>query len=579
MLVRMDVGTHLAGKYHIVETLEPRAYGNLYLVTDSVANRRWVLRQLALPEGERDRDLFLSHFYDEGERESSLIYVQLPRIQEFFVERGYAWTVREYIKGQSIQDYMAKNPDPIPPEIAKRWMLAVARALRVLHTQDPPWFLGGFGPEELLITEGKMRLVDFGRLRLFPPALYPTLEDPFLPEWSAPEIREQLATSRQADIWSLGALGYYLLGRADPSAANRLPLGSLRPDLPPELVTLIDTCMMGTLERFNTVEEVGDRLMGTRVSSVTSPAADDEKQRPAAPRTSRSPRLDLEPAELVFDNVKPGGVGVETLQVYNLGGGALAGEVRSDAPWLQFMPSHFQGNDEEIRVWVDPNLLPEEGSLEGVLRVSTPQEERVVPVRVNMLPPPLAKVPLPALVAVLLLLAVGPAAVISYFTGAAVQQVVAVYQANPHVDLLTHPPLQAPRSILRAAVPAGLLLALLGPVLVWLFYRLLPPSGQRRLKLIEAVCLFTPSIAWLVLTRVSQESVMGGGVLYKVLSQQPPLSISLPFFIINMVTAALILAPPSRYPGGMGANLAMRVVVIIMLLAVYAHVFWRYVFV
>lgn len=576
----MDVGTHLAGKYHIVETLEPRPYGNLYIVTDSVANRRWVLRQFTMPEGEKERQEFLTHFYSEGERQSSLIYVQLPRVQEFFIERGFAWTVRELIKGQTVQDYLARNPEPLAPEVAKRWMLAVARALRVLHTQDPPLFLGGFGPEELLITEGKMRLVDFGRLRLFPPSLFAKLEDPFLPEWIAPEIRKELATSRQADIWSLGALGYHLLTRADPSATDRQPMAALRADLAPELIALIDTCMMGTQERFNTVEEVGDRLMGRTASSAVTATTDEEKARPAPARTSRVPKLDVEPGELLFDQVKPGSVGVEILQVFNLGGGALAGEIQADMPWIQFMPRHFQGNDEEIRVWLDPNLMPEEGSVQGTLRVTTPQEERAIPVRVNMLPPAIAKVPTAVLLLVLLLLAVAPAAGLSYFTGAAFNEVVSVYRADPHqVDLLSNPALKNALVVLKAAVPAGLLLALLGPVLVWLFYRILPPSRQRRLKLIQAVCLFTPSIAWLILTRAAQETVMEGGVLYKVLSQQPPLSISFPFFIVNMVTAALILAPPSRYPGQMGSNLAMRAVVIIMLLALYAHVFWRYVFV
>lgn len=123
---------------------------------------------------------------------------------------GQAYLVMEWVPGRDLDEYVREEA----PALANRLGLFEEMAAAASHAHQRRVVHGDLKPSNVRVNEeGAVRLVDFGIAQL--------LEDDgagedaplraMTPEFAAPELREGDSPSTQSDVWSLGAILYWLL--------------------------------------------------------------------------------------------------------------------------------------------------------------------------------------------------------------------------------------------------------------------------------------------------------------------------------------------------------------------------------
>jgi serine/threonine-protein kinase len=160
------------------------------------------------------------------------------------------------------------------------WMLQVCEGLAAAHVEGI--IHRDLKPENLFITtEGDgtqvVKVLDFGIARSMQLASSVTREGERIgsPGYMSPEqIKDVRGVDERSDIWSLGVIMYEGLAGVAPFRAEGaiqvcveiltapvVPLGTLRPDLSPELVAVVERCMQRAVEaRFANVADLADAL-------------------------------------------------------------------------------------------------------------------------------------------------------------------------------------------------------------------------------------------------------------------------------------------------------------------------------
>ena len=123
---------------------------------------------------------------------------------------GQAWLVMEWISGRDLQQCRDDHDGDCRACLAQFLRLAEA----VNHAHQRQVVHGDIKPANVRVgDDGRVRLLDFGVARL----LAGEAEDArqriraLTPAWSAPELRAGDPVSTQSDLWSLGALLYWML--------------------------------------------------------------------------------------------------------------------------------------------------------------------------------------------------------------------------------------------------------------------------------------------------------------------------------------------------------------------------------
>lgn len=134
---------------------------------------------------------------------------------------GQAWLVMEWVDGEDLHQCREDHAEDCLACLGLFLRLAEA----VNHAHQRQIVHGDIKPANVRVgDDGRVRLLDFGVARL----LAADADDShtriraLTPAWSAPELRSGETVSTQSDLWSLGALLYWMLTgqRFEPELAN-----------------------------------------------------------------------------------------------------------------------------------------------------------------------------------------------------------------------------------------------------------------------------------------------------------------------------------------------------------------------
>ena len=297
----LPVGTALHSRYVLGRVLERNGYWIKYLAADtktggigavveyypaasrSVFRPEGSSRVQLLPDGDGEsvrsgRRKFLSKARTISQNVRS---EQLTRIYNCFEENDTAYLTMEYVRGESLCDYLKRIRRPLSADEAARLLLPFMEALARLHEKGI--LHGGISPETIIIRpDGKAKLVldlsqhfrgimDSGTEVLTPP--------PFL----APE---QYAAHRKqgpfTDVYALAATWYYAVtGKTPPRAVSRLQADPLvipgRPGIDvngKEKAVLAKALDPRPENRYQTMTEFRDALTATCADARKHPVLD-----------------------------------------------------------------------------------------------------------------------------------------------------------------------------------------------------------------------------------------------------------------------------------------------------------------
>jgi serine/threonine protein kinase len=265
----LSSGELLEHRYEIVAILKQDESGTSYLGHDlHIVGRTVVIKEsLDLsPEAQRE-------FMEQLMILAGLDHPNLVKVSDGFVgpNRG-KYMIMDYVKGETLEDIVGRR-GPLPEGEVIAIAQQLLRALGYLHYHSV--VPGNVAPANIVIKpDGKAVLVDYGtssRKRVVTEELFVT------PGFAAIDQYTGLIDAR-SDLYSLGAVMYYLLTGLVPPAAPNLVVGDsiLIPprELQPELSVTVERVILRAMEtypkdRYPSAEE----MLRTLDTAATKPAA------------------------------------------------------------------------------------------------------------------------------------------------------------------------------------------------------------------------------------------------------------------------------------------------------------------
>lgn len=228
-------GMLLQGRYVLGAILGSGGFSSVYHAWDRQAGGQEVaIKQINLQGLSAEESIEATNTFNrEVTVLSTLDHPQVPRIYHHFHDQNHWYLVLEYIKGQTLENFLAMLA--VQSRVLQlKEILAIVRqictVLEYLHSRQPPIVFRDLKPSNIIRTPtGKLCLIDFGIARHFRPGQARDTQPLGSPGYAAPEQYGRGQTTPQTDIYSLGTLFHFLLSGKDPAEAdNPLALPVLR---------------------------------------------------------------------------------------------------------------------------------------------------------------------------------------------------------------------------------------------------------------------------------------------------------------------------------------------------------------
>jgi serine/threonine-protein kinase len=257
-----EVGGSVAGRYEVLEVLGRGGMGAVYRVRDARGGR-----QLALKRGfardpskvERRKALLELEYYTLAQ----LAHPSIIEVYEYGVDDDGPFYTMELLDGADLD-----RRGRVPWQQACALLCDVASSLAILHARG--LLHRDVSARNVRCTAaGRAKLIDFGAMSPMGVAKQIIGTPPFM----APEVLQMQELDARADLYALGALGYFMLTGRHAYPARRFDelrdmwrsrptaLSRLAPAAPQALVALIERLLMlDRNARPQTAAEVMERL-------------------------------------------------------------------------------------------------------------------------------------------------------------------------------------------------------------------------------------------------------------------------------------------------------------------------------
>ncbi|MCC2687135.1 MAG: hypothetical protein K0R75_4034 [Paenibacillaceae bacterium] len=258
----LKLGELIAGRYKVNRLLGQGGMGAVYLVDDEkLPGKQWAMKQ-ALPYSAGGS---ITDARKEARVMMGLSHPQLPSIVDLIeeVESGSIFLVMDYIQGKSLEAIFQENGKRLDITHLVQYTIQLGNLFVYLHSRRPtPIIYRDLKPDNVLIDErNQVRLIDFGIARSYTAGKLSDTVPIGTIGFAAPEQFDSAQSDRRTDLFTLGALMYYLLSGGKYYYATRQPLSSMRGDLPGQLADLVDRLLRTNPdERYQTAEQVVEAL-------------------------------------------------------------------------------------------------------------------------------------------------------------------------------------------------------------------------------------------------------------------------------------------------------------------------------
>jgi hypothetical protein len=192
-------GERVADRYLVKEELASGGMGVVYRVFDRSAGEERALKRLGAQASSQE------HLVEAFEREYQVLagidHPRIIRVYDYGVDEEGPYYTMDLLDGQDM-----RSAAPLPYREACRHLRDVAASLALLHARH--LIHRDLSPANVRMTpDGHCKLLDFGALSAFGNTRLVVGTPPAIP----PEAVEGAPLDQRADLYSLGALGYWML--------------------------------------------------------------------------------------------------------------------------------------------------------------------------------------------------------------------------------------------------------------------------------------------------------------------------------------------------------------------------------
>lgn len=283
------------GKYKVLERLGAGGMGSVYLCEHKLMRRRVAVK--VLPTAKAEDPSSLERFYREARAVAALDHPNIVRAYDIDQDDKLHFLVMEHVDGASLQEIIKKTTfmDVLR---AAHYMRQAALGLQHAH-ETAALVHRDIKPGNILVDRnGIVKVLDMGLARFFldeEDVLTKKYDENVLgtADYLAPEqALDSHGVDIRADIYSLGATFYFCLTGKTPFAegtvAQKLiwhqtrqpkPIRSLRPEVPEDLVAVIDKMMAKDPgQRYQTPQAVAEALAPFTQTPIPPPPENEMPQ-------------------------------------------------------------------------------------------------------------------------------------------------------------------------------------------------------------------------------------------------------------------------------------------------------------
>ncbi|WP_144940383.1 serine/threonine-protein kinase [Paenibacillus sp. 32O-W] len=205
----MLTGQLLAGRYRILSVIGRGGMSNVYLAEDTkLPGKRWAVKESRKHSGHKKL------FHEEAALLIRLDHPFLPKIVDFFPpnEEGLSYLVTDYIHGETLQQRF-QRVGALPYNDVIKYAVQLCELFDYLHHFKPrPIIYRDLKPSNVMIDEqNNVRLIDFGIARKYNAERTADTIQLGTIGFAAPEQFLNRQTDERTDLYTLGAMMYYLL--------------------------------------------------------------------------------------------------------------------------------------------------------------------------------------------------------------------------------------------------------------------------------------------------------------------------------------------------------------------------------
>ena len=193
-----DWAKMIPDKYSVLEQLGRGGFGSVYKVKDEHIDKFYAMKIVKYNAlGDADKEINIL---------KSLDFRGLPALHDVFYNEEYMYIIMELARGSNLETYV-KSKGKLSVEETLRIGCQLCDILKYLHGRPIPVVHGDIKPENIMVSDKGVSLIDFGCAFLQYSEEYKYMGTP---EYAAPELLQGNA-STESDVYSLGKVLLFML--------------------------------------------------------------------------------------------------------------------------------------------------------------------------------------------------------------------------------------------------------------------------------------------------------------------------------------------------------------------------------
>ena len=217
----------MRGRYRVVEPISAGAMGAVYRAIDNESDIEVALKQCTNPHHDQ-------RFEAEARLLSALSHPRVVRIIDHFAAPTGQYLVMDLVRGIDLGVLLKQRGTPgLPVDQSIEYVRQTCEALSYVHDQQIVH--RDVKPQNLILSENGVVLVDFGIARLLDEVEQQGTVGIGTPRFMAPEVFAGGNVSARTDVFSVAATLWTLIAGRPPVYADPSKLSSVAPDVTPEL--------------------------------------------------------------------------------------------------------------------------------------------------------------------------------------------------------------------------------------------------------------------------------------------------------------------------------------------------------
>jgi serine/threonine protein kinase len=221
------LGRTLRGRYRVVEPISAGAMGAVYRAIDNESDTEVALKQCTNPHHDQ-------RFEAEARLLSALSHPRVVAIIDHFSAPTGQYLVMDLVRGIDLGVLLKQRGTPgLPVDQSIEYVRQTCEALSYVHDQQIVH--RDVKPQNLILSENGVVLVDFGIARLLDEVEQQGTVGIGTPRFMAPEVFAGGNVSARTDVFSVAATLWTLIAGRPPVYADPSKLSSIAPDVTPEL--------------------------------------------------------------------------------------------------------------------------------------------------------------------------------------------------------------------------------------------------------------------------------------------------------------------------------------------------------